>query len=371
MTDLVNELRFARPRAPEALRERVAELAAQAPAPARASRPAFVWPRIPVRRYVLVGAPAVLALAFGYAAVHGIVSSGSPADERAAVPLLRSPTVAESGRRLSPLAQGNTARALDKTPVWAAPAPAGALSSAKAGSARAAPLPPSNRLQNYSASMRIRLGGVDGLSDATVRAMRIARNLGGYIVSVQYGSGRREGEAYVTVRVPVQRVQRALMRYSGLGTIVAQNVRIQDLQEGVDRLERRMDRIRNQMARIDAQLKNPNLDATEREILEAKREGLVEILRGLGRQRGATFRRAQFATFSLNLTTGAQKDEAAPPPGRIERMLDDAGSVLVQEVAWTLFILTVAAPFVLLLGLAWWGARAARRASDRRLLEET
>ena len=365
MTELVDELRFTRPRAPEALRERVAELAARAPAPAPepVRRPAFAWPRIRVRRFVLVAAPAVVALALGYAAVHALVSSGSSTEEFAAQ-------------------QGEASRPTETTPAAASANPERSavdatalkrsLGTTAAGSApRAAPLPPSGRLQDYSASMRIRLEDVDGLSDATVKAMRIARNLGGYIVSVQYGSGQREGESYVTVRVPVQRVQRAIMRYSGLGTIVGQHVRIQDLQERVDRLERRMDRIRNEIAGIDAQLRNPNLGAAEREILEAKREGFVEILRRLGRQRGATVRRAQFATFSLNLTTEKPKKDEAPPPGRIGRILEDAGSVLVQELAWTLFVLAVAAPFLLLLGLAFWGARAARRASDRHLLEET
>jgi hypothetical protein len=370
VTELVNELRFARPRAPEALRERVAELAARAPEPARAPapRPAFSWPRLPVRRLVLVGAPAVIALGLGYAAVHGIATSGSSADEATSAQTVEA--AAREVPRRNPELNADADAALRSAGVGQRTVGQPQVLRGRDAPA-AAPLPPSARLQNYSASMRIRLEDVDGLSGATVRAMRIARNLGGYIVSVQYGSGRREGEAYLTVRVPVQRVQRALMRYSGLGTIVAQNVRIQDLQEGVDRLERRMDRIRNEIARIDAQLKNPNLTVGERQELEAKREGWVEQLRTLGRQRGATVRRAQFATFSINLTTAEPKKEEAPPAGRFRRMLDDAGSVLVQEVAWTLFVLAVAAPFLVLLGLGFWGARAARRMSDRRLLESS
>src|SRR3954465_5520206 len=59
--------------APDSLRERVRAL----PEP----KPRFAWtlPRIDVRRSLLVLAPAVVALAVGSAALHGVLSDGNDA----------------------------------------------------------------------------------------------------------------------------------------------------------------------------------------------------------------------------------------------------------------------------------------------------
>src|SRR5580765_8016318 len=75
------------PGAPETLRERVLAL----PEP----QPRFKWtlPRLHLRRFALVAAPAVLALGLGAAALHGLVAGGSTprtvAGERTATPPTR------------------------------------------------------------------------------------------------------------------------------------------------------------------------------------------------------------------------------------------------------------------------------------------
>ena len=179
--------------------------------------------------------------------------------------------------------------------------------------------------------MRIRLDDVDGLSDATVRAMGVARRLGGYVVSVNYGSeGSRKGEAYLTLRVPVTGVQTAVLRLSGLGTLLAQNVRVTDVQPQVDALERRIVRLQSQIEAVDAQLAAPDLSAAERAQLEFRRERLAAQLRQATRNRQATIRRASFATVALELTTEKREEQAAPP-GRFERTLDDAASILAPR----------------------------------------
>ena len=72
------------PGAPESLRERVRAL----PEP----RPRIGWalPRIDVRRSLLLLAPAVLALAVGAAALHGVLSNGTQRKPSSS-PIMRSP----------------------------------------------------------------------------------------------------------------------------------------------------------------------------------------------------------------------------------------------------------------------------------------
>jgi hypothetical protein len=304
--------------------------------------------------------PACLLLAALGALAGGLATSGGEPQAQTAVPRGEA---ARAARRSDRAAQLEAT----KTTAAAAPKP---LSASSPPLKRTTALPPSGkRLQDYSASMRLRLEDVDGLSDATVKALRIARGLGGYIVSVNYGSSARErGEAYVTVRVPVERVQQAIVRFSSLGTILAQNIDIQDVQPRVDALERRIVELRSQIAAIDARLKAPDLDPGERARLQFQRQRLATSLNAAIKSRTGTIRHARFATVSLNFTT-AKTEKKAAPPGRFERTIDDAGGILLAEAAWTLLVLAVALPFVVLLVLALWGLRAARRFGDRRLLE--
>jgi Domain of unknown function (DUF4349) len=356
MSDLVQELRLARPRAPEALRERVLATAARTPQAA----PPRTWPRLRVRRAMLVLAPAAVAVGVGAAVVHGLVSSGR-----------ESTTALQRGEATHPKVVGAGRSGGSRQSFATAPRLLGALSDRqRAVGAPVRALPPSRaRLQDYRAFLRIRLDDVDGLSSATVRAMRTARRLGGYVVSVRYATPEtRHGDAYLTLRVPVGHVQEALMRFSGLGKVVGQDVQIRDVQGGVDALERRMARLRARIDAVDAELRSAGLTAGERRRLERRREGLVSTLQAVARRRAATIRHARFATFTLTLTTGEPQQQPAAPPGRFERTLDDAAGVLVAEAAWTLYVLAVVLPLAALLALALWGARAGRRLADRRLL---
>ncbi len=220
--------------------------------------------------------------------------------------------------------------------------------------------------------MRIRLRDVDELSDTTVRAMRIARGLGGYVAFVRYDTPRSEhGDAYLTLRVPVTRAQQAIMRFSSLGRVIGQDIKIADVQPQVDALERRIVELRGRIEAIDVRLRSAGLSEAERARLEFRRGELVRALREATRARATTIRRARFATMSLTLTTAKPEKKEAAPAGRIERTLSDAGGVLVKELAWTLFVLAVVAPFALLAVLAVWGVSAARRLGDRRLLESS
>jgi Domain of unknown function (DUF4349) len=354
VSELVLELKRSRPAAPAALRERIAELGAQEPEP-RGGR-AWSLPNLRSRRLALVLVPAALALAVLGALAGGLASSGSSGEKVIAH--------GEASGVQPRLRLSGTRADLSRYHDELAPAVP------SVGTSGGKPLPPNlHRYQNYAASMRIRLDDVDGLSGATQRAMRLARRLGGYVVSVQYGSsGSKQGSAYLTLRVPVARVQSAVVTLSQLGTILSQNVRITDVQQQVNGLERQIIRLTSDIAAIDAQLRSANLTAAERTRLEFRRERLATARRQAIDARRATINHASFATVSLDLTTQKAAEKPAPP-GRFHRIIGHAGGILAAEAAWTLLVLAVALPFVVLIVLLIWGARTARRLADRRLLE--
>jgi hypothetical protein len=339
---VVLELRAARPRAPEALRERVV---ARSTLEHKAGFALPSW--LTVRRVALVAAPACLAIAVGAALIHGALNSGSPRDES----LSGTPAVAQPQRR------------------EAAPLPVPKNAGLPQSLAGKGILPPNKtRLQDYRARLTLRVDGLEDLSSSTQKAMRITRGLGGYVVSANYGAAK-EGRSSLVVRVPIEHVQQAIARFSELGTIAAQDIRISDLTNRVNALGRRIDGLRLRIARIDDRLADPSLSNAERVKLELQRARLTQMLHELTGRKGTLVRRAHLATVSLTLTTHEAAVVKHHHQGPLGRALADAGSILAKEAAWGLYVLIVVGPLALLAALALFGVRAGRRYADRRLLE--
>jgi hypothetical protein len=306
--ELAAALREETPTAPVELRERVALIAAAAPPPRRRT--------FPVRRALLLAAPAAAVGSLAVAVIVGVVSSSTtPA------PTAEAPAEIEL-QPLTPEASERAGTRRDLAP-------------------RLTPAPSTKRAQDYQATLRILVDDPSDLSTATQRALRTTRQLGGYVVTVDYGTPEpSEGTANLRVRIPVSRVQTAIVQFSGLGQILAQQTQVTDLQQRLDELTRQIRRAKGNKARIAA----------------------------LRRERTELNRRAAFATLAVDLTTHEPEKKAASP-GRLERAVDDATGVLTAELAIGAYALIVAGPFLLLLAAAFAGQRAYRRYADQRLLE--
>ena len=61
---------------------------------------------------------------------------------------------------------------------------------------------------------------IDDLSATTKQAINLTRSYGGYLVTVDYGSGRKSGTAYLVLRIPIVKVQAAVVKLTSLGTIL-------------------------------------------------------------------------------------------------------------------------------------------------------
>jgi hypothetical protein len=339
--ELAALVRAARPRPPEALRERVRELAAAEP-PAR---------RSPVRgrrRLALVLAPAALVAIVAAAAVVELRGPAPGAGRDAAAPL-------EATVPAPPTADAEAQRA------------AGAVPSA------VAPQTDPGRAQDVRADLSLRVANANALSRATTQAMRIARDLGGYVVHAELVTPTGgEADSTLVVRVPVERVQDALVRLASLGTIVSQQFSIDDLQETLDRQAERIAALRVEVARLEEELEARGLSRAERARLRAQLEAARGELERLTRQRDQVEGRAELAEISLALTTRkAAVPVAADESGYAERTLEDAVDVLGRIGVWALVVLLVAAPFALVLAAAAWVERGRRRRGERRLLERS
>jgi hypothetical protein len=297
---VLEELRDTAPRAPELLRDRVRAMPAVPPRRALRLRPA------------LAAAIAIaLAVGLGAGIIGGVTGSSEQEAQRRFAPALElapAPTVGDQGGQELKLAPGLTAK---------------------------------SRLQQQQVSMQIR---VDDLSGATQKAVRETRRLGGYVAAANYSTGETSGDSRLDLRVPAQNVQKAIASFTELGTILAQQISVADLQAGLDRLDAR--------------------------IVKARREGDKQALNKLERSRVALVQEGTYAKVSLQLTT-AKPAAKQQEPGRFDRFWGDAGDILGKEAIGVLYALVIVGPLAILAALALFAERARRRRADHRLLEET
>jgi Domain of unknown function (DUF4349) len=334
--EIVEQIRASRITASPELRARVLELAAAVP-PAPPRRGELPW-----RRIALILVPAAVAIALAGALVAGLAGSGKK----------KSVSAAPAPRQvLQPFAQRDAATTSEKA--------AGA-----AGGADSIPATP-GRAQLHESEFTLK---VHDLSAATKRALRLTRAYHGYVRSVEYGSGKERGSAYLVVRVPVGSAQEAIVKLSALGEILDQHVSIQDVQPTVDRRFRQLQAIRDRIAKLQAKLESPTLTPDERAALENRLVAQRRRLVVLQKQQAALRRQTSFATVSLSLRTAAKAAVVPHEPGRIERALDRSGSILLDEVKVLLYVLIVGAPLLALAGLVFGGVRFRRRREEARLL---
>jgi hypothetical protein len=305
--------------------------------------------RFPARRVALIAIPTVAALAFASAGVVG---------------LSRSDVSTEAIRQKS---LATTTGADSTTPAPNALGEGATLSGTVSGGLPdTAIAPTTGRAQRVSATLTVEVADADAVSRAAQDALDLTRRLGGHVVNASVATGQ-EGSASLTVRVPVAKVQEAIVGLSRLGSIVAQQVTIDDLQETLDRLQRRQLSLRSQIALVVANLESGRLDAETQVRLEARLKNLRGELRGIRSGISVTNAEARMSTIQLTVVTPGAFGAVAPP-ARLDRTIDEALNVLAWEAVIALAVLIVLAPFALVAFAAWLGRRFYRHREDERLL---
>jgi hypothetical protein len=344
---ILTELRTL-PGAPDSLRDRVRSL----PAP----QPRFTW-SFPVRQALVVAVPAVVVLALGAAALHGVLSGGTP------VPVAKGPYVTRGTEWLG-TQHGSATGSAGTAPQSTTP-----LDSALTRGIPVAPhaiAPSSTRLNKYEAWLRVQVPH-DDLSANATRAMQIARGYGGYVASVDMNTPGKQGVASLVLRIPNDKVQEAVLRLGKLGSVTAQHVRIADLQRAADAQQRTILKLKVRIATLEQKLVTAS--PTERPTLEAQLAEAKQELANTTKAHVTTVREGTLATVSVTLFVPQAAAAAPHHRGRLGRTAHDAGAFLVRELAWLLFALIVFAPIALLAFAAVVGLRVVRRRGIDRLLD--
>ncbi len=349
--ELITELQASRPTADGALRDRVRALAAAEPA----RRPSFFdrLGRLSPRRFTLVVVPAMAVLLLAVAGVAGLLGSGSqPGGVEAISSDLSTRSEAVPGAATS-------------DPAYEA-APALKAGTVGGGADATTPAPTPGRAQRYSAQLTLTVKDIDALSHATQQALQITRDLGGYLVTASYAT-TETGVSSLTLKVPSANVQQAIVRLSGLGKIVGQQVQIDDLQGQIDDLTKREATLRQQIARLSARLASTDLSAETRATLVARRDAARSELANLRAAHAQVAAEAQFATIQLTMQT-PEASTIVPVPSRFDNAVDRAVEILAIEAMVVLYALVVAGPLAILVVLAWLVRRAVRQRQEAELL---
>jgi Domain of unknown function (DUF4349) len=336
---LAQELRAARPAASAELRERVRSLAPPPP-PRFELRP---------RRVLAVACAAAVAISLSGALAVGLLQGGGR--QRVVQGGARSATVLQQEAVRAAKAPSRGAFQGGPVPV---PYPGGAIPAA------------GDRLQNYNAVLTLQVDDRAELAARTSQAMRLTRGLGGYVASAVYNVPGRRGVSVVALRIPIDRVQQALDSFSNYGSLLSQRITIKDRQRTVDELGSRIAGVQADIAKVQKELAGP-LSSQQRSKLERQLRADQRLVVALTKQRKALVRYSELARVMLTLVTPRPK--AVASPGRFDRTLDDAGSVLVRELEILLYALVVVGPLLLIGAAGLAAGRGQRRRSDRKLLE--
>jgi hypothetical protein len=327
--DLLTELRAARPVAPPELRERVRLVAAQAAPPPRR--------RLTWRRAAIVLVPAVAGIVV--AAV--VIPNGEKKATPQPVPL---PAVER--------------QAAPATTVTLSPGTPFSVHGAGAVDKAAVTVPPSaQRVQRYSTYLELRVPTAGDVSDVTKRAVGIATSLHGYAQSVSVDARGDNGTADLVLRVPRAHVQEAVTRLGALGTIIGENVTVEDLTSQVNAVDRLIARLQTELRDLRAQ---PQTDAVKRKI-----DALTTRIQSLQRSRADTIRGAHYATIELQLTTHKPTHRAAHHGNG---PLHGLGVAFRWIGIGAVYALALGTPLLAVLAVAWLGARAVRRRREDALL---
>jgi uncharacterized protein DUF4349 len=368
---LVSELRATAPVAPESLQQRVLE---GAPAPRRR--------RSRKQRLLLVVVPAAVVLAVGAALVHGFVSSGSQrsvatgpvpvslAAGRAATPSV-SPTTTLNQSLLG-RAVSHSAKATSTADFSAATQNEVATAAPYALGVKANPQSvtiPKNRLVHAVASLEV---GVrrSNLSAKTNEASQIAGKFGGYAQSVRFQASRQGyGEAFLQLKVPVQKAQAAMAKLSTLGRLLSQEVSTQDLQQKLTSQNNGIGSLRRAITVYEQALQSGTLSGSERVTVEIRLNNARHALARLRHARTGTLASGATADISLLLTTRnhAIVIHHHHKTGRFGRLLGSAAGFLGLEGIIVIYALVVLSPVLLLGGLGWLLLRERRRREERLL----
>jgi hypothetical protein len=317
--DLARTLREARPVAPAELRERVRLVAAQASAP---RRQLVTWRRA-----------LVLAVVVGAAVVAGVIATR---------PSHQTVQVERQAAQPSHFSAAGSA-AIDKLGTSTVPA-------------AATPAPSAKRLQRYTASLELRVPTTAAVSSDTQRAIAIAKSLGGYLAFVNVNTGGKGGYAEIRLRIPKLHVVEAVRRLSALGRIMGENVRIQDLQSGVNATDRLIARLQGRLATLRTQPQST--------LVQRQTAALTTQIERLQRGRSSTVRSASYATVALSLST----PPATTPKPHHHGPLHGLGTAFRWIGIVAIYGLAVGAPFLALAAAIWFAVRAIRRRREDSLL---
>jgi hypothetical protein len=226
------------------------------------------------------------------------------------------------------------------------------------------------RAQNIDMWIDLRVKNADDVSSASQEAAQITRELGGVIASSSVDTQGARGRAQLALRIPVARIDDAVLRLSQLGIVTGQRVNTEDLEAPLDRDVRRIERLRSEIRIELARLGSGQLDAAQELQSRIRLEHLRRDLRDAKRDRATIARQTAMADLTLRLATptaGAVEKDESGVSGAAHRAVDflsGAGSVAV-------FLAVVLSPLLLLVVLAWLILRAHARRIESELLDET
>lgn len=202
---------------------------------------------------------------------------------------------------------------------------------------------------------------VDRLSQVLEQLSSLTGEMQGLVADTRVTSND-EGEQFaeVSVRVPADRFEETFRRLKQLGRVEQEATDAQDVTKNFHDLTTRLAVKEEAVARLRRILAERTGDLQAVLAVERELERAVTELEQLKGEKRYLDQQIAYSTISLTLLEpGVSIRSVRPPP--ILEAVRSALSALSASLGVMVFIVIFAVPWLVLLGLVWWGVRAMRR----------
>ncbi len=202
---------------------------------------------------------------------------------------------------------------------------------------------------------------VDRLSEVLEQLPRLMAEMQGLVADTRVSSND-DGEQFaeVSLRVPADRFEETFGRLKQVGQVKQEATETQDVTKSYHDLTIRLAVKEEAVARLRRILAERTGDLQAVLAVERELERAVTELEQLKGEKRYLDQQIGYSTISLTLLEpGVSIRSVRPPP--ILEAFRSALSALSASLGFIVFLVTFGAPWLVLVGLIWWGVRAVRR----------
>jgi hypothetical protein len=224
------------------------------------------------------------------------------------------------------------------------------------------------RVQEITSDFTIKVTNPQEGSKALIKAMEMAREMGGYVVSSQAQTKGDHFSSTILIRVPVARQSEAMIRVSKLGQVIAQSITLADRTQISGNQSVEIKTLKVKIFQLEQQIASLKIGSKAWRELHQEQQSLMQQLAADESTQQNTKETTLYAALSITLTDHIP---SAPKgkPSHFHLEMSRIWSLIQGEVFLLLSLIGILALPLVLMGAVALGYKKYRKAQEARFLD--